>query len=119
VSLWQAEVASFDGTAGSPGEHGTVLLLLALVTNYPRLAGHLLQQASSAELTTWSELVGRVTMATATAPEGLASDDVHDWRVLCRRLSQLDATKLPGPLATSHTWKPRVVRYSFFVDQRG
>ena len=118
VSLWQAEVAAFDGTAGKPGDHATVLLLLALVTNYPRLTGHLLQQATSADLTTWADLVGRVTMATAAAPEGLAPDDVHDWKVLCRRLSQLDAKKLPGPLATSRTWKPRVVRYSFCVDQR-
>jgi hypothetical protein len=118
VSLWQTEIAAFDGGNGKPGDHSTVLLLLALVTNYPRLAAHLLQQAGSADLTTWQELVRRLTTATATAPEGLAADDLRDWNVLCRRLSQLDAAKLPGPLAPSNTWKPRVVRYSFFVDQR-
>jgi KAP family P-loop domain len=118
VSLWQTEIAAFDGGNGKPGDHSTVLLLLALVTNYPRLAAHLLQQAGSADLTTWQELVRRLTTATATAPEGLAPDDLRDWKVLCRRLSQLDAGKLPGPLAPSNTWKPRVVRYSFFVDQR-
>jgi hypothetical protein len=119
VSLWQSEVASFDGSAGKPGDYGTVLLLLALVTNYPRLAWHLLQQAGSPDLTTWAELVGRVTNGSSAAPEGLAADDFRDWKVLCRRLSQLDAKKLPGPLAASNSWKPRVVRYSFFVDQRG
>jgi hypothetical protein len=118
VSLWQAEVAAFDGGPDKPGDHGTVLLLLALVTNYPRLAGHLLRHTTSADVMTWADLVKRVSDASATVPDGLAPDDLHDWKGLCRRLSKLEAVHLPGPLATSRTWTPRVVRYSFFVDQR-
>ena len=47
VSLQDTELNALEGTTVSPGEYRTALLLLALVTNYPRLAPHVLADSEN------------------------------------------------------------------------
>jgi hypothetical protein len=119
VSLGPDELGVFEGTDDAPGDHRTALLLLALVTNYPRLATHVLARLNTtSDIRTWPQFLSHVTSPEAPVPQGLVNDDAADWKRMCGRLRLLESEHLPDVLASSVTWTPRVVRYSFFVAPR-
>jgi len=110
------------GTESRPGEYPCAMVLLGIITGYPRLAFkamHILFQQE--DHATWEDYVTNLKAQPPGEKDGLAGDrpasnpDLQiEWNRLCEALQAVYGTEsLPFRISTFMKWGPQLGRYSF------
>lgn len=131
------DASTFLGTDEDPGEYQAVIVLLGLLSAYPRLLGELLYAPADAETGVlgglcgprpvdipWSAVLAGLEPRRDEAHDGPWHNDVHaalddaarqEWARLVRDARPVtEAVRLPDATAV-RTWGPRVSRFSFLL----
>lgn len=97
----------FLGSDGGPGDHQAVVVLLALLTAYPRLLPDLLVELAGRPVTdTWSQVVTDLARA-------------DGWETVVERLGPATALVTLPDLRAFQAWGPHVTRFSFLLSGLG
>jgi hypothetical protein len=121
------DLPGFVGEPGQPGEHRAVMVLLAVLTGFPRQAPYVFRKILTlAQDTNWESAIGalrpqqtlnaqRAQYHNSVIP-AMKGAEAAQWKRLCVALSAFQPAT-PATLAPYIKWAPHVARFSFRVGK--
>lgn len=122
-----ADLPTFVGEPQQPGEHRAVMVLLAILTGFPRQAPYVFRKVLSLPQDSgWDNAVGTLRPWQLPNTEGVQYQnsampamnmaEAAEWKRLCAALNALKDA-VPETLAPYLRWARRVARFSFHVGK--
>jgi hypothetical protein len=123
--IQSSDLAQFVGDEQDPGEFRVVMVLLGMLTGFPRQASHVFGRFVNEDKNlSWREFIA--TLEPKDLPgngprrfengvmPSMETAEAEEWRRLYRTLDKLTQThSLPPTAETYQRWIPRVARFSF------